>query len=212
MKFLARLVFPIVVAIVASGLARGDDAEGRHALDPKAGEVSLFVKKKGALKAFAHDHDFLANVYTGTVVWVASAPERAAIDIEIDARELVLRDGKLSADDHATVQKRALSDEVLDVAHFPKVTFVSQTVVVHAKDASGKTPVSVRGKLTLHGVAKQTVIEALLEEKQDELVLTGEHIFKQSDHGIEPYSAGFGAVAVEDAVTLTFKLVARRAK
>ncbi len=207
-----RLACLFVLGALASGLARADDAESRYALDPKAGEVALYVKKKGALKAFAHDHDFVANVYTGTAAWVAGAPERAAIDIEIDARELVIRDVGLSADDRATVQKRALSDEVLDVAHFPKVTFVSQTVVVHAKDPSGHTPVSVRGKLTLHGVARQTVIDALVEEKQDEIVLTGEYVFKQSDHGIEPYSAGFGAVAVEDAMTLKFKLVARRAK
>src|SRR5581483_12006620 len=123
---------------------------------------------------------------------------------------LIVRDKELSVEDRATVQEHMRAADVLDVERFPKITFTSQTIVAHAKDSAGRTPLTVVGTLTLHGVARQTRVEVLVEEKADELVVTGEHSFKQSDHGIEPYSAALGALAVQDEVKLVFKVVARR--
>jgi len=201
----------ISVAALALSRARADDAAAnRYQIDDKAGELTLSVKKKGALKAFAHDHEIAALVYTGTVVWVAGAPETSSVTLEIATKDLTVQDPQLSADDRKSVQEKMAGADVLDVAKFPRITFVSSFAVAREKDSAGRTPLSVMGKLTLHGVARQTTIEVLLEEKNGVLTVTGEHSFKQSDHGMEPYSTGFGSIAVQDVVTLKFKIVARK--
>lgn len=207
---LARTTLVGIAALLVAAAARADDAPPRFTIDEKAGEVALFVKKKGALKAFAHDHDIVATVYTGSIAWSPKAIDRSSVQLEIDTKALVVRDRELSADDRATVLEHMRAESVLDVAHFPKITFASQTVVAHEKDSAGRTPLTVVGVLTLHGVARQRRLEVVLEEKGDALVVTGEHAFLQSDHGIEPYSAAFGALAVQDEVKLVFKVVARR--
>ncbi len=208
----ARALFLCAAALaLASPRLEAEDA-APFALDPKAGKIDLLVKKKGFLKAFAHDHDMVAPVYTGSIAWMPEEPERSSVRIEIDTREIVVGDSELSAGDKATVQERMRGPDVLDVSKFPRVTFVSQSVVVHARDARGRTPLSVLGTLTLHGVARQTTLDVVLEDRQSErtVVVTGEHVLKQSDHGIEPFSSGFGAVAVQDDVTVAFTIVARR--
>jgi polyisoprenoid-binding protein YceI len=188
--------------------ARADDAEKRFTIDDKAGEVTLAVKKKGALKAFAHDHDMVAKVYTGAIVWVPTKPAGSRVQFEIDTNQIILVDAKMSDDDRADVQKRMQSADVLDVARFPKLTFVSANVEAQAKDNQGRTPLTVIGNLTLHGVTRLCKLEVLLEEKERDLVVTGEHTIKQSFHGIEPYSTAFGTIAVEDDVSIKFRIVA----
>jgi polyisoprenoid-binding protein YceI len=188
--------------------AMAGDSANRFAIDDKAGEVTLSVKKKGALKAFAHDHDMVAKVYTGSIVWVPTQVGSSSVSIEIDTNQIILLDPKMSDDDRADVQKRMRSADVLDVAKFPKLSFTSVNVEGHAKDSSGRTPLTVVGNLTLHGVTRLAKLEVLLEEKGTDVVVTGEHSIKQSFHGIEPYSTAFGAIAVEDDVTIKFKIVA----
>jgi hypothetical protein len=50
-----------------------------------------------------------------------------------------------------------------------------------------------------------------LEVRGDTLTGTGKMSVKQTDFGIEPVSAGGGLVKVEDAVTVTFRIVAKTA-
>jgi polyisoprenoid-binding protein YceI len=188
----------------------GDPLAERFTIDDRAGELTVLVKKKGALKAFAHDHDIVARVYSGSIAWVSSVAEASSVQLEIETKELIVRDQELSDDDRTTVQKHMRNEDVLDVDRFPKITFSSESAVVHPKDLKSRTPLSVRGTLTVHGVARKTTLEVLLEDRTTELVITGEHALKQSDHGIEPYSAAFGALAVEDTMTIRFRIVARR--
>jgi polyisoprenoid-binding protein YceI len=212
---LLRLL-PALVALstlLAAEPLRAEGPSGRYTVDPHASELTVFVKKKGALKAFAHDHEMVARVFSGSVAWDRAAPERSSVAFAVDAREIVVLDPQLSESDRASVQKTMRGPEVLSVDKYPEIAFSSESVVAHEKDGSGRVPLSVTGRLTLHGVARQTTLQVLLAEtKEHELTVTGEHGIKQSDHGIEPYSAAFGTIAVEDLVTVKFRVVAREAE
>jgi polyisoprenoid-binding protein YceI len=200
----------LLVGALALSAAHADDAAPRFAIDPKAGEVRLEVKKKGALKAFAHDHDMVARVYTGTVVWSPADLEKASVEIRITTKEIEVLDPELSESDRNTVRDEMRGEKCLDVAKYPEISFVSQSVIAHEKDAQGHRPLSVVGKLTLHGVTKQRTLEVVLVEKDGALEVTGEHRLKQTDFGMEPISVALGTISVQDELVVKWKIVARR--
>ncbi len=200
----------IALLLLLALVAHGEEPAPTFQIDTKASELRLEVKKRGALKAFAHDHEIAANVFTGSVVWDAAAPDKASVKLEVATKDLVVLDPHLSASDRASVQKTMHSDEVLSVAKFPTITFASTAVVLRPKKAGGEQPLAVMGKLTLHGQTRGVTIEVLLVEKDGNVEVTGEHALKQSEFGMEPYSTGLGAIGVQDVVTLKFKVVSRR--
>lgn len=205
------LPLALALAAVAPGLHAEDPVTGRKLeIDARAGEFRLFVKKKGALKAFAHDHEFDVRGYTGTIVWDASDAAKGSVALRIPSKEVALvDDGKLSPGDRAKIQEETLSDAILDVKKYPEIAFKSSSVVVHARDKDGALPLSVLGTLTLHGVSKQRTLEVKLLEKEGALEVSGEHAFLQSDFGIEPFSAALGMVGVQDEVTFKFRIVGK---
>jgi polyisoprenoid-binding protein YceI len=210
MRVFVSLVIVGAFSAGSSRLLAEDDAGSRYAVDQKAGSLTLEVKKKGALKAFAHDHDMAARVYTGTVVWVPGAPERSSVSIRITTKDIVVLDKELSDKDRAQVQATMESSEVLDVKRYPEITFVSESVAARAKRPEGGIPLAVTGKLTLHGSTRQRTLEVVLEEKDGKIEVSGDHAILQTDFGIEPSSMAFGAVGVEDKVTIKLRIVAER--
>ncbi len=68
---------------------------------------------------------------------------------------------------------------------------------------------SVVGKLTLHGTTRVAMIKVRVKEDKDALVVTGEHVLKQTDYGIEPYSTALGAVGVQDEVRVSWTITAK---
>lgn len=202
---------PTLILLALLGAARADDsAKDTFQIDVKASELRLHVKKKGALKAFAHDHDMVANVFTGSVTWSASAPERASVSFEVATKDIAVLDPQLSASDRASVLKTMQSDEVLDVVKYPRIAFHSTSVVVKPKTADGKQPLAVVGRLALHGTSKQATLDVVLTEKDGVIEVTGEHPLKQSDYGMEPYSTGLGSIGVQDVIEVTFRITAKK--
>src|SRR5207237_5189783 len=88
--------------------AAAQEAASPLAIDADAGHMGLFVRKRGAFKAFAHDHDLAARVYSGSVTWDASAPERSRVELEIDVNGLAIIDSKLDASDRKKVRHTTL--------------------------------------------------------------------------------------------------------
>ena len=110
------------VALPGTRLLAADPlATTRLELDAKAGEFRLFVKKKGVLKAFAHDHEYDVRGYTGTLQHDPKEPEKGTIELRIPAKEVtLLDDGKLSPSDRDKVQATTLGEEILDTKKYPR--------------------------------------------------------------------------------------------
>jgi polyisoprenoid-binding protein YceI len=203
----ARVLF---VLTLLAGLAAADEPR-RLPLDADAKEnrFEVSVRKKGALKAFAHDHRIGATAWRGKVAWDPRDPERSSVELEVDATKLEVLDPWLDEKDRAKVRKTMLSDEVLDVEKHPTIAFTSQRVAVAGKDEGKGVPLQVTGKLELHGVARQVRVDVLVKDEAGTIVTAGVHQLKQSDFGIEPYSTALGTIAVEDEVQVEWTLVAR---
>jgi polyisoprenoid-binding protein YceI len=87
------------------------------------------------------------DTFTGSFSYDDKAPEKSAVKVEIDTASV--------NSNQAERDKHLRSPDFLDVAKFPKATFVSKSVT---PKAGGKA--TITGDLTLHGVTKEVAIEA----------------------------------------------------
>jgi len=87
------------------------------------------------------------DTFTGTFSYDAKAPEAAKVSVEIDTASV--------SSNHAERDKHLRDADFLDVAKFPKATFVSKKV-----EPAGDGKAKVTGDLTLRGVTKEIVLDA----------------------------------------------------
>jgi polyisoprenoid-binding protein YceI len=87
------------------------------------------------------------DTFSGTFSYDDKNPAAAKISVEIDTASI--------NSNHAERDKHLRSDDFLDVAKFPKATFVSTSVT-----PKGDGRAEITGDLTLRGVTKPVTIEA----------------------------------------------------
>jgi polyisoprenoid-binding protein YceI len=192
----------------AGALAQG----ARHyVLVPSQSALKIHVGKTGVFSAFGHEHDVVARAFSGTVTLPAEGGSGAQVSMRFDVRGLqVLAKGE-PAGDAPKVQATMHGPEVLDVARFPLITFVSQHVTIQRAGADA-LKAEVDGSLQLHGVVRPVHVPVEVQLTQGGLRATGQTVLKQTDYGISPVSAGGGTVKVEDEITVSFDLVGRAAE
>ncbi len=87
------------------------------------------------------------NSINGTILYDADDISRSSVDAAIDVRSMTT--GIRKRDEHV------LSEEMLDAATYPTITFRSTRVV-----PEGKNRANVHGDLTIHGVTRPVVLDA----------------------------------------------------
>ena len=87
------------------------------------------------------------DTFTGGFSFDDKSPDKSSVKVEIDTASV--------NSNHAERDKHLRSPDFLDVAKFPKATFMSKSVT---PKAGGKA--TIVGDLTLHGVTKEVAIEA----------------------------------------------------
>jgi polyisoprenoid-binding protein YceI len=106
-----------------------------------------------SVASFAIKHLMIANVrgmfhkVTGTICYDPEDIGRSTVEAVIDVQSLST--GVKKRDKHV------LSDEMLDAARYPLMTFKSTKVV-----PAGKNRAQVHGDLTIHGVTRPVVLNA----------------------------------------------------
>jgi polyisoprenoid-binding protein YceI len=166
---------------------------GTHKLGPENGTLSVRTGRSGA--AAKAGHDLLIHV----TAWEATLDVRddlaqSSIVLDADAGSLRVREGTggiqgLGEDDKADIQK-TIDDDVLK----GKGIEFRSTAVQPAADGSR---LGVQGELTLLGKTGPIAFDLAVG---DDGRLSGSAVIKQTDWGIKPYSALFGALKVADQV------------
>ncbi|HEX2840838.1 YceI family protein [Hyphomicrobium sp.] len=85
--------------------------------------------------------------FNGTFSYDEKAPETSKVSVEIDTASV--------SSNHAERDKHLRNTDFLDVAKFPKATFVSKSV-----SPAGDGKAKIVGDLTLRGVTKEVTIDA----------------------------------------------------
>jgi polyisoprenoid-binding protein YceI len=168
---------------------------GTYSLGPGSGVLSIRTTRQGAASKAGHD----LRIEVGS--WEAEfklgeAPEQAAMTLVAESRSLRVIEGtggikSLTGDDKENIQK-TINDEVLKGC---AIEFRSSEV----RGAPGGGGLSVRGQLDLGGRTAPVTFDLALG---DDGRVTGSAMVKQSEFGMKPYSALFGALKVADEVTV----------
>jgi polyisoprenoid-binding protein YceI len=167
---------------------------GTHRFGPENG--ALWVKTGRAGAAAQAGHDLLIQVTSWqATLEVGEDPARTSLVLEADASSLRVQDGfggmqPLGDDDKASIEQ-TIDDEVLK-----RMEIEFRSTAVQQVDG-GK--LAVQGELTLGGAVHPLELEV---EVGDDGRLSGSAVIKQTDWGITPYSALFGALKVADEVAV----------
>ena len=166
-------------------------AAGTYKLGPDDGTLSVRTERTGAAAKAGHDLLIHVTAWEATLE-VGDDPAATSIELVADAASLRVREGtggmkSLGDDDKASIHQ-TIDDDVLKRR---AITFRS----TGATGGDGK--LSVEGELTLAGTTRPLAFDL---DVGDDGRLHAVAVVKQSDWGMKPYSALFGALKVADDV------------
>ena len=166
---------------------------GTYRLRPGNGTLSVRTGRTGAAAKAGHDLLLHVTAWQATLE-VGEDPAQTSIVLDADATSLRVREGTggmqaLGDDDKASIEE-TIDDDVLKRQG---IEFRSTTV----QTAADGSRISVQGELTLVGKARPIAFDLTVD---DDGKLSGSAVVKQTDWGITPYSALFGALKVSDEV------------
>lgn len=133
----AAVAASLMLATPASAADYAFDMKGAHA------SINFRIKHLGFSWLVGRFDKF-----DGTFSYDEAAPEKSSVKVEIDTASV--------NSNHAERDKHLRAEDLLDAAKFPKATFVSTSIT---PEAGGKAKIT--GDLTLRGVTKQVVIDAV---------------------------------------------------
>lgn len=178
----------------------------QYKLDPSKGAiyVQVFKDPNTIAAGLSHDHVIVATGWSGTVTWNVADPGTCKVSITVpvsglqnDAeswRKKVGYDTVLSDSQRADVRTNMMAADQLDAAQYKEMRFVSTGC-----SADGDR-VKVAGTMTIHGQERPTTISMRISADGSSFSASGSFSAKQTDFGIQPFSAMGGALKNKDAL------------
>jgi polyisoprenoid-binding protein YceI len=168
---------------------------GTHTFGPENGTLWVRTGRGGAAAAAGHDLLIEVTAWRATLE-IGADPGQSSIELEADSTSLRVREGfggmQPLGDDEKENIEQTIDDEILKRA---SIEFRSTSV-----EPGDGGVLEVQGDLTLMGNVRPVGIDLVVDEEGG---IGGSVAFKQSEWGIEPYSALFGALKVADEVEVT---------
>ena len=168
---------------------------GTYSLGPGSGVLSIRTTRQGAASKAGHDLRIEVDSWEAEVK-VGESAEQSAMTLAADSRSVRVIEGtggikSLTESDkediHKTIHKEVLKGTAIE--------FRSSEI----RGGSGGDTWSVSGQLDLNGKQGPVTFDLALA---DDGRITGSAIVRQTDFGMKPYSALFGALKVADEVTV----------
>ncbi len=186
----------------------------RYAVQSAQSEIRLLVFRAGPLARFGHDHVIVGSA-RGEIWAGRTAPESGFLleipveSLSVDPIAARAEEGEdfaaeVSPEAREGTRGHMLGKEVLDSQRYPVIRVESVAL------SGPRWNPSVIARATLRGVTRELRFPAAVVEHGDRLTVIASFSFRQSDFGIEPYSALGGGLRVADEVRVRIRLVARR--
>jgi hypothetical protein len=187
-------------------------APGTYRIDSSQSDLRVLVYRAGPLASFGHNHVIVNRTMNGTVR-VAETPSASSFSISVPVDNFVVDDvharqeegsdfpGDIPEDAKAGTFHNMLSAMVLNTAQFPVITVTGV--------ALAGTPGAPSADLTLNVAGHESTVHApfVLQSDAHHLTASGSLELKQTAIGLTPYSLMLGALQVQDAMRLKFKIV-----
>jgi polyisoprenoid-binding protein YceI len=164
---------------------------GTHALGPDDGSIELRTYRDGVAQKVGHDLIFDVTGWQATVEVSEAGLE--SVELTVDTHSLRVREGLGGV--------KPLSDKDKDdiLKNIDEKVLLGQPVTFHSDGVESTGGLTVRGKLTIVGVDRPSMVELVLDESGH---VTGKISVLQSEWGIKPYKALMGALKVRDEVEI----------
>ena len=163
-------------------------------------DSKLWIEGTSTVRSFSCK----ASAFDAAVGTSQDAAVRAVLAGEkaVDAVSVMVPAAKLDCG-NGTMNSHML--KALKAAENPQITFrmTSYDLVPAGAGMQG----TLRGELTLGGVTRPIVVEAIAADGGDStLLVTGRHVLKMTDYGLKPPTLMLGTMKVGDDVTVGFEL------
>lgn len=183
----------IVSFLTALGLAQPAFGQAR-AIDSSS-KLVVRAFKSGVFSGLADNHEIEAPISEGSI-----DEQGLRVRFVVESGAMKVLDPKLSADKRSEIQDRMEGPEVLDSAHFPKISFES-TKIEHGDQGV----LRVEGRLSLHGMIRPITVNVRTENGR----YVGTSTLSQREFGIKPISIAGGTVKVKDDLKIEFDIKAK---
>lgn len=174
--------------------------EGSYRLGPAEGRLLLRTFRTGLGSRIGHDLTIEVVDWDG-VATVREDRAQSEITVRVNVDSLEVREGTgglkpLTDGDRAEIKKR-MREKILQTRSHPQITFAA------SRFRGTPADLWVEGSLTILGTSRPLAIHASVQDAEPPRV-RGQAQVVQSEWGIKPYSAFFGALALRDAVDIDF--------
>jgi YceI-like domain len=194
-------------------------AGNSYPIDEGQSELRILVFRAGPLARLGHNHVMVNRTVRGAVS-LADTPGASAFWLSVPAAGFVVDDAQARAEEGAefaaavpdearsgTLQNM-LGSAVLDAAEFPSITVKSLRITA-APDAANSGSLVAAVSVGIAGHESTIDVPFTLQSDPRRLSATGSMELRQTDLGLAPYSLMLGALQVQDAMTIKFKIVAQ---
>lgn len=158
----------------------------------------IWVEGDSTLHAFKADSkswQIKATVTPGKAAKIADVTE---LDVTIPVKSLKSGDGQLDNNLY----------KAMNADKHPTVRFVMSNAKVNVSD-SGDIQVDADGKLTINGTERVTKVSAKGELNGDTLKIKGTKEIQMTDFGVKPPVLMFGAIKVDNKITVKYELIGK---
>jgi polyisoprenoid-binding protein YceI len=179
----------------------------RYRIDPSRSRFTVQGSAEGLFSMFGHDPVIAICGFGGDARWVPGTLEGGSVLMLVRADSLAVVN-KVSEKDRLEME-RAMLDEVLETTRYPEVVFMS-TNISSTRTAEGQYSARITGSLSLHGVTRAHLVDALVTVNDGSLRAQGEFPLRQTDYNIRPVSVAGGTLKMKDELHLSFDIVAEK--
>jgi polyisoprenoid-binding protein YceI len=185
---------------------------GTYRIDSAGSELRLLVYRAGALANLGHNH-VMTNRSVSGFVQIAGSISDSSFSLEVPVDQFAVDDaqarleeggefpGEIPDDAKSGTRHNMMSSAVLNAAEFPIIEV--RSTALHG------TPDALTADLTVNVAGRQSAISVPLSLAGDSRHMTaaGSIELRQTSIGLKPYSLMHGALQVQDAIRLKFKIV-----
>lgn len=187
-------------------------AAGEYAIDSGTSELRLLVYRAGPLRNLGHNHVMVNRAVSGSVQ-IGAGLSASSFSLHTRADAFVVDDagsrqeeggdfsGEISEDARAGTRRNMLGGAVLNAAEFPDIAVRSTSLAGSLAAASADVEISAAGHTS------RISVPLSLQGDAHYMIASGSLELRQSALDIVPYSLMHGALQVQDAMQLKFKIM-----
>jgi YceI-like domain len=189
-----------------------------YRIDESRSELRILVYRAGPLARLGHNHVMVNRSLRG-VVNLGDAPGESMFRLTVPVAGFIVDDTQARHDEGSDFENEVpeeakagtlqnmRSTAVLDADEFPLIT-VSSVGFSTPPGAGGADSMIAAVTISVAGHDSKIDVPFTVQKDSNQLSVAGSSVIRQSALGLTPYSLMLGALQVQDAMTIKFKIVA----